>query len=176
MLEGTESHRNVIPEASIRRTLSISSSTKLLRFNGHVGRGRRIYTTEGTWITRTRLFRDKGFENFEKKRRTGGVLDGPDLPIFTRAVSPCPLQLPPAKPPLPGLLPLLHPCNKVDAVRVGHKLKKEMTSHSRVLDLGDEFLDLFAYMLGFLRVLHFECSYVRHHLFKVSSRNGVQLL
>src|SRR3954451_6744588 len=103
-------------------------------------------------------------------------VESPDLPIFTRAVSPCPLQLPPAKPPPPGLLPLLHPCNKVDAVRVGHKLKKEVTSHSRVLDLGDEFLDLFAYMLGFLRVLHFECSYVRHHLFKVSSRNGVQLL
>src|SRR3954468_11669689 len=33
--------------------------------------------------------------------------ESPDLPIFTRAVSPCPLQLPPAKPPLPGLLPLL---------------------------------------------------------------------
>src|SRR3954471_4760787 len=34
--------------------------------------------------------------------------ESPDLPIFTRAVSPCPPRLPPAKPPLPGLLPLLH--------------------------------------------------------------------
>src|SRR3954449_7872230 len=33
--------------------------------------------------------------------------ESPDLPIFTRAVSPCPPRLPPAKPPLPGLLPLL---------------------------------------------------------------------
>src|SRR5215208_6080783 len=39
--------------------------------------------------------------------------ESPDLPIFTRAVSPCPPRLPSAKPPLPGLLPLLHPCNKV---------------------------------------------------------------
>src|SRR3954447_5172729 len=41
--------------------------------------------------------------------------ESPDLPIFTRAVSPCPPRLPPAKPPLPGLLPLLHPCNKMTA-------------------------------------------------------------
>src|SRR3954449_11860930 len=40
--------------------------------------------------------------------------ESPDLLIFTRAVSPCPLQLPPAKPPLPGLLPLLR-----SAVRTG---------------------------------------------------------
>src|SRR5690349_2287923 len=33
--------------------------------------------------------------------------ESPDLPIFTRAVSPCPLQLSQAKSPLPGLLPLL---------------------------------------------------------------------
>src|SRR4051812_43411590 len=33
--------------------------------------------------------------------------ESPDLPIFTQSVSPCPLQLPPAKPPPPGLLPLL---------------------------------------------------------------------
>src|SRR3954471_12819473 len=39
--------------------------------------------------------------------------ESPDLPIFTRAVSPCPLQLPPAKPPLPGLLPLLREAGEV---------------------------------------------------------------
>src|SRR5689334_19097828 len=33
--------------------------------------------------------------------------ESPDLPIFTRAVSLCPLQLSQAKSPLPGLLPLL---------------------------------------------------------------------
>src|SRR3954471_7119638 len=58
--------------------------------------------------------------------------ESPDLPIFTRAVSPCPPRLPPAKPPLPGLLPLLrltdsemsslfsgsaYPCNKVTTCR-----------------------------------------------------------
>ncbi len=44
------------------------------------------------------------------------------------------------------------------------------------LDMGNEVINLFAYTLGCFRVLRFECGYVHHHLFKFSSRDGIQLL
>src|SRR3954452_23094799 len=74
--------------------------------------------------------------------------ESPDLPIFTRAVSPCPPRLPPAKPPLPGLLPLLPPGQLSGYVAIG-RTKASILRESLESTIGYVLIGVSA-VLGFI--------------------------